>query len=611
MSNSEATLFEELWRRTGLAGASNVTAAETIRGPIPQTTHSKLPHLSIGADSDAEQHDAQLIVERLLGEGGMGQVHLARQPLLDREVAIKRVRPGAPEAAARSLFREARTMGSLEHPNILPVHALGADDSGRPILVMKRISGVEWLDLIGDPDHAAWADWAGVSTDALGRNIEVLLDVCRAVHFAHERGVLHLDLKPENAMLGSDGGVTVLDWGIARKLEDDSARGIAGTPAFMAPEMVDPELPLTRGTDVFLLGGCLHLILTGRPPHSGSNLKEVVQAAHEARPPELDGVDEGLAVVCRTALAADPADRYPTVAGLQQALTEWLRTRGSAELTRRAEAATERLSRRIDRENPDPVAIARAWAEARFGFEQALEQWPDNQPARKGLEQARRLMLGFELQRENLDHAKVLAEEIGPDPDIEARIADVEAHVESRKKLERDQDLGVARWERSAFMIVLGITGLVMTVVVLSGWFVDPADMGAFEVMCIGVLYNVVIWILIGIGRNRLLANEVNTRITWAVCACAAGIMFGRISGWIGGATVAMMFAQDLLVMAVTVVIMGIFIRSRLVALGSIPPLVGAFLANIRPEWALYLFGWGTVITMFVAGGVWWFVSRD
>src|SRR4030095_4918251 len=98
-----------------------------------------------------------------LGEGGMGRVHLARQRSLDRDVAVKTLKPDAPERARNALLAEATVTGALEHPGIIPVHALGIDERGRPVLVMKRVEGTDWSQLIHEPDHPAWRDVPGSS----------------------------------------------------------------------------------------------------------------------------------------------------------------------------------------------------------------------------------------------------------------------------------------------------------------------------------------------------------------------------------------------------------------------------------------------------------------
>ena len=160
-----------------------------------------------------------------------------------REVAVKRLRPEviSPETES-ALLHEARSTGRLEHPNIVPVHLLDFGDEGRPRLVMKRLEGVAWRELIRQPGHPAWAHLRG---DPLTRHIQILMQVCNAVEYAHSRRVIHRDIKPANVMVGSFGEVYLVDWGIALDLSSHQ-RGttpeVAGTPSYMAPEMLEGDL---------------------------------------------------------------------------------------------------------------------------------------------------------------------------------------------------------------------------------------------------------------------------------------------------------------------------------------------------------------------------------
>lgn len=154
-----------------------------------------------------------------LAAGGVGVVHLATQAALRREVAAKVLRAdrrGAESVAA--LLREAWITGYLEHPNIVPVHLLTTGEQG-PVMVMKRIEGTAWSSLLDDPGALAELHRG----DAFEWHLRVLITVCHAVHFAHSRGIVHLDLKPCNVMIGRYGEVYLVDWGVAASLPDRSS----------------------------------------------------------------------------------------------------------------------------------------------------------------------------------------------------------------------------------------------------------------------------------------------------------------------------------------------------------------------------------------------------
>jgi serine/threonine protein kinase len=183
----------------------------------------------------------------VLGRGGMGVVYLARDTVLEREVALKIVERPSDEA------NEARILARLEHPGIVPVHDFGELPDGRLFYAMKRVRG-DRLDR-----------WMATERD-LGERLGVFLRVCETVAFAHAHGVIHRDLKPENVMVGEFGEVLVLDWGIARELQDAEGKlQISGTPDYMAPEQARGDAAVDHRADVFALGAMLESIASSAP----------------------------------------------------------------------------------------------------------------------------------------------------------------------------------------------------------------------------------------------------------------------------------------------------------------------------------------------------------
>ena len=284
-----------------------------------------------------------------VGRGGMGVVYRARDLGLDREVAVKLLRPGcAPDSgAARRFMDEARITARLQHPGIPAVYQVGIADDGRPFLAMKLIKG-DTLDVLlaqGEPQ------------DKLG----VFQAVAQAVAYAHARGIIHRDLKPQNVMVGAFGEVQVMDWGLAKLVADrpspppasdqnstvsantiirstrDGADSFTqygsalGTPAFMPPEQAAGELDkIDLTSDVFGLGAILCVLLTGKPPFSGENAEAVRLAAVRGQTAAaLDrlaacGADPGAIALATRCLAVDPADR-PADAGVVAAAVDELR----------------------------------------------------------------------------------------------------------------------------------------------------------------------------------------------------------------------------------------------------------------------------------------------
>ena len=289
-------------------------------------------------------------VQRPLGIGGMGEVVLAFDRQIGREVAIKRMRVAPSESALTRFTREAKIQARLEHPAIVPVHELATDDEGRPFFVMKRLTGTTLADIIAN------------GTQPRQKLLRAFAEVCLAIELAHSRGVVHRDLKPANIMLGDFGEVYVLDWGVARideaddtaaalPIDADTAPGllateagaILGTPGYIAPEQLRGETVDGRA-DVYSLGCILFEILAGEPllPRGREALKAALQPV-DARPslrsssdiaPELDAL-------CVEATRLDHRAR-PSARELAQRIERYLD--GDRDLALRKHLASSHLS---------------------------------------------------------------------------------------------------------------------------------------------------------------------------------------------------------------------------------------------------------------------------
>jgi serine/threonine-protein kinase len=329
-----------------------------------------------------------------LGRGGMGEVRLAHDVRIDRDVAVKLMRPEQrdDDTIAR-FFLEARVQGRLDHPAVVPVHDLGMDRHDNPYFVMKRVTGTTLAEVLArsSSDPALRDKWSRRQL------LAQFIDVCLAIELAHTRGVIHRDLKPANIMLGDFGEVYVLDWGLAR-IVDDAARppqagtepssandagmtvagALLGTPGYMAPEQVRGT-PVDPGADVFALGCILYEIITGYPalPRGPAAFERTLDAQHHrpserhpelAIPPELDDL-------CAQATAAESAAR-PTARAVAAAVQHYLD--GDRDLARRIELAREHAAR-ARQALVDPSDDARAIAMREAGRALALD--PNNDDA--------------------------------------------------------------------------------------------------------------------------------------------------------------------------------------------------------------------------------------
>jgi serine/threonine protein kinase/Tfp pilus assembly protein PilF len=286
---------------------------------------------------------------RLHATGGIGQVWLARDDDLGREVALKELRPeraDSPAASARFL-EEARITGQLEHPAIVPVYELakGGDDH-RPFYTMRFIKGRTLSDAIRQYHDRQSRRVGGLALRELLGNF---VAVCNAIAYAHSRGILHRDIKPHNVIVGDFGEVVVVDWGLAKLISqkepetdflpvsveiggsrDQTVQGqVLGTPGYMPPEQAEGRLDLLEErSDVYALGAVLYEILTGQPPFGGEDtldvLKHVVQDAPTPPRQRAPSTPAALQGVCLKALAKKLDGRYASARELAQEIQRWL-----------------------------------------------------------------------------------------------------------------------------------------------------------------------------------------------------------------------------------------------------------------------------------------------
>ncbi len=285
---------------------------------------------------------------RVQGQGGLGKVWLANDRDLNRDVALKEVLlEGDFREAEWRLHQEAQITGQLQHPNIVPVYELGRDPlTGHPFYTMKFVGG-RTLDAAIREYHAARRDDVASSL-TLHSLLRAFVGVCEAIAYAHDRGVIHRDLKPLNVVLGDYGEAVLLDWGLAKKVSEpeadrwpaimlsDEALGGAtaqgsqpGTPAYMAPEQAQGRGDLVGPTtDVYGLGAILFEILTGQAPHHGIASADLFREIANGPSPRArdaeSSADPALDAVCARAMARDRADRYPSAKDLAAEVNRWL-----------------------------------------------------------------------------------------------------------------------------------------------------------------------------------------------------------------------------------------------------------------------------------------------
>jgi serine/threonine protein kinase len=255
-----------------------------------------------------------------LGKGAQGAVYLAHDPQLDRKVAIKTLRSGASQTEV--LLREARIVSKLQHPNIVPLYDAG-ESQGRPYLVYSYIEGGTLAKMLKD------------GALSLVKSVEIACYLLDALEYAHQQGVMHLDIKPANIMLGLRGQPMLMDFGIARLIKEQSeaSQEIVGSPQYMAPESISNG-GVDASSDLYSLGMVLYEMVTGAPAFNGDNVLQILnRVAHEpvtapsVRNPQ---VDEKLEAIILKSVAKRKEDRYPDAATMRAALKVYLGGVGEA-----------------------------------------------------------------------------------------------------------------------------------------------------------------------------------------------------------------------------------------------------------------------------------------
>lgn len=429
----------------------------TMKGKEPK--HSKGPRQTLviktktfstlekGASVSIDGEEPEYELLKVLGEGGMGIVYDARQTSIDRNVAIKMLKPATAgnEKQRAKFLAEAVVTGDLDHPNIVPIYDVGSNSQGALFYSMKKVQGTPWLKV--------------VQKKSVTENLEILMRIADAVGFAHARGIVHRDLKPENVMLGEFGEVLVMDWGLAqanrsfrksRSITETNTMG--GTPAYMAPEMATgPIEKITAASDIYLLGAMLYEIVTGGPPHIGKNAMKCLMAAARNEITPTDKTGE-LVDIAMKAMATDPKNRYQDVKAFQSAIREYQSHSESIVLSTRAD---------VDLAEAKQTDDYQSYSRALFGFQEAHELWTGNKRAFAGISEAQLAYAESARRKGDFDLGLSLLDEHNAD------------HLPLRQQLIAAQEDRIARHKRLVILkrtaggLMVGVFLIVSTAAII------------------------------------------------------------------------------------------------------------------------------------------------
>jgi serine/threonine-protein kinase len=346
------TLFASDSTRTRERESTRQQADSVDTWTLPESESPQGPHAP-SIDRASESLGGRYEIVRQHAQGGLGQVFLAHDLDLGRDVAIKEIRAAyVNEAESRNRFvLEAQITGGLEHPGVVPVYSLGRRPDGRPFYAMRFIQGETLKEAIARFHGGPATAYEPARRLELRQLLSRYVTVCNTVAYAHSRGIVHRDLKPSNILLGKYGETLIVDWGLAKVLDtrtgtpgeatEQTLRPLSasdlstqagqtlGTPAYMSPEQAaGRSAEVSTASDIYSLGATLYTILTGQPPIRGDSNLQILEKAREADwvPAHTINpqVPAGLEAICRKAMARRPSARYEAALDLAEDMEHWL-----------------------------------------------------------------------------------------------------------------------------------------------------------------------------------------------------------------------------------------------------------------------------------------------
>lgn len=491
--------------------------------------------------------------DNCLGKGGMGNIQLGKQNIPEREVAIKTLLKDTPQTR-QILLQEANIMGKLEHPNIVPIHEVHINDENDIQIIMKRIQGKTLGDFLVKENS---------DETQIREGLNVLIQVCHALEFAHSHNILHRDIKCENIMVGKFNEVYLMDWGLAFDitLAHTVNTGIMGTPGYMAPEMLhgDPT-ELDIRTDVYLLGSTLHYILMGRHRHDAENICSTLALVEASLSFEYPAsIPRHIGAIANRACAQDPDDRYENVFIFRAELENALRIWDAIKICSRANRKIIQLNRLIQKKRSteeDINTIHEKFIEVLSTLKTALEISPTYQEAQEDIDRLNLLMIDFYLSQQKPKEAQALYKNL-PEEDLklERKINKQLAYVidvEKAQKVasERDPLRSKSGRKMLLYSFTAGMMGLV-TFGFLYQWIYQPEITPKRLLFSTTALFFTILGGVF-LGRKTLMSNELGRELTKTMVLGSVAAVTNTLAGFLYDISSGLIMTIDMFLLGLT-----------------------------------------------------------
>lgn len=541
----------------------------TVQATIDQRTYLQTATPEGNPTKIAQQiHTTTTDSDNCLGKGGMGIVTLGTQEYPNRTVAIKKIVKDS-RTYHHMLLQEAQIMGQLEHPNIVPVHQICLNDDNELMVVMKRVNG-QTLD----------AKLRDLNTNDVKQKIhliQILIQVCYALEYAHSHNIVHRDIKCENIMIGHFNEVFLMDWGLAFNIEtkEGAHTGVVGTPSYIAPEMLS-GLPsdVSFQTDVYLLGATLHHILMNAPRHNKRNVAEALESALHSHPFDFDNaIPTTFASIINQACSKEVHCRYQSVEEFRESLDEALHHWEAIQVTEKARDLFDSLKESIENK-VSALEIQSSFMKCRSLLESALEMWIGNTEAINLLQDLLECMIDHHLNEMEIPLARMLYQDvIEPSERLQNRFHRKEKeYVELSEAQAIAQEYNPLKSKHGRRTLIISLVASAVLLISFAGtysYFVS-SKVTTIRLMITGSIVFTASSIGVFVGRDSLLSNKLGVQMARTMILTPGLALFNHICGHVYNIDTNAIMNIDLCIMTVTYALLKDIIPSGYKIAGSL-----------------------------------------